>query len=99
MRVRAEVRREVAFEMAAVHVQVLQRSSDHVWSERGRATKQFQRPEPRNRAVGNLEAARPVDAVLRRIGIHPRRQVRSEALGVCRLAGNLKCATKDEKML
>src|ERR1051325_1638076 len=51
-----------------------------------RAFEEVERPEPRDRSEGDFEAARPVDAWLRRVGVHPLRRVAREAFGVSLVA-------------
>ena len=71
MCVGAEVCGQVALQMPAMHVQVFQHPLDNARRQGRRTPKKFNCPQPRDRAIRNLQTARPVDAILGRVGIHP----------------------------
>src|SRR5919197_4186036 len=75
MRVRAEIRRQIALDVSRVEIQILERAKKDVAPETRRMPHEIQRPDPGNGAKRQFETARPVDSDLRRIVIHPRREV------------------------
>ena len=99
VRVRAEVRREVPLEVAAVHMQVFERAEHDGCGNAWRIAEQLERPQPGDRAIRHLEAARPVHTDFRRVGVHPLCQMRRHALGVSLGPGQQVGAAEQQKML
>ena len=86
MRVRAVVGREIALDVARVAAQRLERRQQQLVRELRRIGEQLQRPEPGDRAIRHLEAARPVHAESRRVRLDPSRQLCGERARVARVA-------------
>src|SRR4029079_13770021 len=54
---------------------------------RGAVAEELDGPRPRHRPEGELEHARPVDAVQRRIGVQPVLEVADETIAIAAIAG------------
>src|SRR6185295_19997260 len=63
-----------------------------------RIGEQVQSPDPRDHAKRQFETARPVDAELRRIRIHPRRSVCDECFSKSFIAGQPICLAERNEM-
>src|ERR1041384_2016549 len=87
MCVRTEVVREVTLDVAALCDNELEEARNELWLQPIRIGKQVKRPGPRYYAKGQLEAARPVDAELRWVGIHPRRGLSDKRFGKTLITG------------
>src|SRR6185436_1781176 len=82
MCVRAEVSRQICFEVSRVQIQKLANSQECFGRERYRVFEKIERPQPRYRSERDLEAAGPIHAELRWVLVHPRIDVGDEGFGV-----------------
>src|SRR5205807_1647227 len=63
-----------------------QQAQENGWRERLCVFEEMERPQPSDGAKRNFETARPIDAKLRRVRVHPSVGVRDERLGVSFIA-------------
>src|SRR4051812_20766178 len=100
MGVRAEVVRQVPFDVSQLTIDAEQQIDDpRLDPEVVRVDEELQRPNPGQRSKRELEHARPVDPDQRWICLHPARQFGNEPIAVFRLAGQPPGAAEHHPVL